>query len=209
MKDMQDNTKSKIIEVASNLFLTKGYEETRISDIIKGLDGLTKGAVYHHFDSKEDIFNAVVKEIGSKNIQILDEIKNDHRLNGAEKLSKMVNLGFHNKNMEVITGISPNLLESPKLLASFISEINTVTIPNYIYPIIVEGVQDGSIHTKHPTELAEMIAILLNIWLNSLIFNNEHSYVLHKIEIMNEILEKYKIRLFDKSLMDSLKKDKG
>ena len=100
---MQDNTKSKIIEVASNLFLTKGYEETRISDIIKGLDGLTKGAVYHHFDSKEDIFNAVVKEIGSKNIQILDEIKNDHRLNGAEKLSKMVNLGFHNKNMEIRT----------------------------------------------------------------------------------------------------------
>ena len=33
-----ENTKAKILEVAGNLFLTKGYEETRISDIINGWD---------------------------------------------------------------------------------------------------------------------------------------------------------------------------
>ena len=51
-----ENTKEKILEVATNLFLEKGYKQTRISDIINGLDGLTKGAIYHHFESKEDIF---------------------------------------------------------------------------------------------------------------------------------------------------------
>jgi len=40
-----ENTKAKILEVAGNLFLTKGYEETRISDIINGLDGLTKDLI--------------------------------------------------------------------------------------------------------------------------------------------------------------------
>lgn len=55
-----EKTKSTILEVAGKLFLAKGYEQTRISDIINGLDGLTKGAIYHYFDSKEDIFNGVV-----------------------------------------------------------------------------------------------------------------------------------------------------
>lgn len=204
-KQMQDNTKKKIIAVATNLFLTKGYEDTRISDIIKGL-GLTKGAIYHHFNSKEDIFNAVVEEIGNKNIQLFDEIKNDSSLNGVEKLSKIVHVSFSNKNIDMIIGISPNLLDSPKLLSSFINEINDVTIPKYIYPIVNEGVEDGSIHTKHSAELAEMIAVLLNIWLNPLIFKNETSSIFNKIEIMNAALDKFNIQLFDSSLIEKIKK---
>lgn len=37
----------------------RGYERTTMADIVAGLGGLTKGAVYHHFKSKEDIFEAV------------------------------------------------------------------------------------------------------------------------------------------------------
>lgn len=206
-KQMQDNTKKKIIAVATNLFLTKGYEDTRISDIIEGL-GLTKGAIYHHFNSKEDIFNAVVEEIGNKNIQLFDEIKNDSSLTGVEKLSKIVHASFNNENIDMIIGISPNLLDSPKLLSSFIKEINDVTIPDYIYPIIKEGVEDGSIHSKHPAELAEMIAVLLNIWLNPLILKNETSSIYYKIEIMNEALGKFNIQLFDSLLMEKIKSKK-
>lgn len=44
-----ENTKEKILEVATNLFLTKGYEQTTISDIINGLDGLTKGLLVSQF----------------------------------------------------------------------------------------------------------------------------------------------------------------
>lgn len=189
------------------MFLTKGYEDTRISDIIEGL-GLTKGAIYHHFNSKEDIFNAVVEEIGNKNIQLFDEIKNDSSLTGVEKLSKIVHASFNNENIDMIIGISPNLLDSPKLLSSFIKEINDVTIPDYIYPIIKEGVEDGSIHSKHPAELAEMIAVLLNIWLNPLILKNETSSIYYKIEIMNEALEKFNIQLFDSLLMEKIKSKK-
>ena len=39
------------------LFFEKGYDNTSIQDIIDGLGGLTKGAVYHHFKSKEDILS--------------------------------------------------------------------------------------------------------------------------------------------------------
>ncbi|MFR7442576.1 MAG: TetR/AcrR family transcriptional regulator [Sellimonas intestinalis] len=46
-------------DVASRLFLEKGYEHTSIQDIINNLGGLSKGAIYHHFKSKEEILIAV------------------------------------------------------------------------------------------------------------------------------------------------------
>ncbi len=199
--DSKENTKNKIINIACELFLTKGYEKTRISDIINGLDGLTKGAIYHYFDSKEDIFNVVVNEIGNRNIELFEDIKNDNKLNGAEKLSKIVKSSFYNKNTETIMDISPNLLDNPKLLSAFIVEIKDVTIPSFIVPIVNEGIKDGSIKTKYPNELSEMIAILLNLWLNPLIFQNEKIKISNKMRIINTMFEKLNIELFDKELL--------
>ena len=44
-------TRKKILEVSKNLFLEKGFDNTSIQDIIDGLGGLTKGVIYHHFES--------------------------------------------------------------------------------------------------------------------------------------------------------------
>ena len=52
-------TVEKILEVAERLFWEKGHDDTTIQNIIDGLGGLTKGAVYHHFKSKEEILDAL------------------------------------------------------------------------------------------------------------------------------------------------------
>ena len=201
-----ENTKAKILEVASHLFLTKGYDETRISDIINGLDGLTKGAIYHYFDSKEDIFNEVVSEIGNKNLLIFNKIKNDETLNAKEKLSRLIEVSFYNENMNTITEMSPSLLDNPKLLSAIISEIKEITIPNYILPIINSGVKDGSIKTTHPEELSELIAILLNIWLNPLIFSDDKYSIVNKMKLINNILQNFDIKLFTDELIENFNK---
>ena len=188
-----ENTRELILEVASGLFMTKGYEKTRISDIINGLDGLTKGAVYHYFDSKEDIFNEVVKRIGYQNKAIFDEIKYANDLNGREKISKLISVAIGNTNMDVITSISPNLTDNPKLLASFFKQMQEMTIPEYFLPIIYEGIKDGSIKSEYPQELAELIAVMLNIWLNPLIFNKSNDTVRNKINIINRCLSDFNI----------------
>lgn len=190
-----ENTKEKILEVATNLFLEKGYKETRISDIINGLDGLTKGAIYHHFESKEDIFEAVVKNIGLKNTLIFDKIKFADNMTGSEKITKLISLGLNNDNLETITTISPNLLDSPKLFVSFLKQMQEITIPEYFYPIIIEGIEDGSIRTDEPHQLAELISILLNIWLNPLIFENSKSSIISKIKLLNQCLESFNIKI--------------
>jgi TetR/AcrR family transcriptional regulator, transcriptional repressor for nem operon len=52
-------TRDYIIDKAYGLFLSKSYEAVSISDLSNAI-GLTKGAIYHHFRSKEEIFKAVI-----------------------------------------------------------------------------------------------------------------------------------------------------
>ena len=65
-------TVEKILDVSKNLFLTKGYEETTIQDIVNELGGLSKGAIYHHFKSKEDILRALESRIFEENNQLVE-----------------------------------------------------------------------------------------------------------------------------------------
>ena len=53
MRDAQ-HTRNTIIKESANLFNTQGYKATSISDITKAT-GLTKGAIYRHFESKSDL----------------------------------------------------------------------------------------------------------------------------------------------------------
>ena len=49
-----EETVAKILDVSMRLFTEQGYEHTTIQDIVDAL-GMSKGAIYHHFKSKEDI----------------------------------------------------------------------------------------------------------------------------------------------------------
>ena len=54
------DTKEKIIQVAFNMFLQKGYKEVSLKQIVDAV-GLTKGAFYHHFTGKEQLFRQIVE----------------------------------------------------------------------------------------------------------------------------------------------------
>ncbi len=61
MAEKGERTRQRIIEEALPLFSVKGYFNTSISDILAAT-GLTKGGLYCHFQSKEDIWYAVYDE---------------------------------------------------------------------------------------------------------------------------------------------------
>ena len=54
-----NDTREYIIDQAFELFLTRSYEAVSISEISKSI-GFTKGALYHHFINKEELFKAVL-----------------------------------------------------------------------------------------------------------------------------------------------------
>ena len=58
-----ETTKSTIIKESANLFNTQGYKATSISDITKAT-GLTKGAIYRHFESKSDLEQEALRSLG-------------------------------------------------------------------------------------------------------------------------------------------------
>lgn len=61
-----EETVNLILDVSQRLFIEKGYDNTTIQDIIDELGGLTKGAIYHHFSSKQDILDAVIERLCKK-----------------------------------------------------------------------------------------------------------------------------------------------
>ena len=83
-----EETVQRILTTASKLFLEKGYEKTSLQDIIRET-GLSKGAIYHHFSSKEAIFETICNQIGQENEIRLSKIRDDAALTGEEKLRKI------------------------------------------------------------------------------------------------------------------------
>lgn len=61
MAEKGKKTRQKIIDRSLQLFSVKGYFNTSVSDILEATD-LTKGGLYGHFRSKEDIWYAVYDE---------------------------------------------------------------------------------------------------------------------------------------------------
>lgn len=59
---MKTNTKETITEIALKKFAEKGYEATSMSDVADAL-GITKAALYKHYSSKREIFEAIVKKM--------------------------------------------------------------------------------------------------------------------------------------------------
>lgn len=58
-------TREAILGAAENLFGEKGYEETTMDEIAASAQ-VAKGAVYHHFKAKRDVFEAVFEAVSSR-----------------------------------------------------------------------------------------------------------------------------------------------
>jgi AcrR family transcriptional regulator len=55
-------TRRALLDVARSLFTEHGYQATRTEEVVQRA-GVTRGALYHHFRDKEDLFRAVLEEV--------------------------------------------------------------------------------------------------------------------------------------------------
>jgi AcrR family transcriptional regulator len=195
-----EETINQILTVALDLFIQKGYEQTSIQDIINELGGLTKGALYHHFKSKEEIMQAVIDHLFKDVDEMLSGIRDDKGLNGLEKLRKISRVSLSNPAQNELASAAPNLLRNPKLLAAQIEHMIEKAVPVYIQPIIEQGMRDGSIRTDYPRELSEVLLILTNMWLNPAVIQTSPEMMLRKVRFFDEILKGLGLDLFDEQM---------
>ena len=59
--ERSEATIGELVAAAGALFRAHGYAATSIEDIVERA-GVTRGALYHHFAAKQDVFRAVVEE---------------------------------------------------------------------------------------------------------------------------------------------------
>lgn len=199
-----EETVNLILDVAFRLFLEKGYEHTSIQDIIDQLGGLSKGAIYHHFKSKEEILMAVTDRMTAESNQMLAAIRDRTDLTGKEKLKTIFKASINRPVQNDIFTAAPNFSNNPRLLCSLLHETIHDAAPNYILPILEQGVADGSIQTDYPAELAELILLAANVWMNPMIFDNTMEESCRKFMVFRQMMQGFGLDIVDRELLDRL-----
>jgi AcrR family transcriptional regulator len=67
------STRERILDVALDLFIEKGFDKTSLREIAEQL-GVTKAALYYHFASKEDILRALHMRLHEFGLDALNEL---------------------------------------------------------------------------------------------------------------------------------------
>lgn len=185
-----EETVALILDTAQRLFIEKGYERTTIQDIIDNLGGLTKGAVYHHFSSKEDILKAVTARLFHDNSLSgkWSKIAEDASLNGAQKLKSMLCEALVDEQEQKFRSMGIHLQNMPHMLSDLLLRSVNDIAPNAIKPVLEEGICDGSIKVPFAKELSEVVSLLANVWLNPLVFPMSDKDIENKWQVILELM---------------------
>ena len=191
-------TVERILNAAQRLFLEKGYENTTIQDIVDALGDLTKGAIYHHFKSKEEILDAVGDKMFFEN-NPFDAVMDRTDLNGLQKLQEAIRLNQSDENRVNLTIQSIPITQNPRILVGMIESNRKVLTP-YYQKLLEEGNQDGSIHTDYAKEIAELLPLMTSLWLLPSVFPGTVDEMRRKFRFLGEMLEKMGVPLVDDSI---------
>ena len=194
-----EETVERILDTAQRLFLEKGYEQTTIQDIIDNLGGLTKGAIYHHFKSKEEIIDAVSDRMFFAN-NPFEAVRDRKDLNGLQKLREAIRLNQSDRERTNLTVQSIPISKNPRLLMEMINSNRKILTP-YYQELLEEGNRDGSIHTEYAKEIAELMPLLTSLWMLPSVFPGAKEDMRHKFLFIGEMLDKMGVPLFDQEIL--------
>ena len=194
-------TVEKILEVSLALFNEKGYEKTTIQDIVNAL-GMSKGAIYHHFKSKDEIIEALSERCYHGDAQ-MELLRNASDKTGIEKLRAIIYRQIQNEEKKQIDTISINLWKNPKIFMSGMAE-NLSVNSQIVERILKEGMEDGSIRSQDPLCAAQVLMLLLNYWICSPIVLKELDAIPAKVAYFRTLCDSMGIPVIDEPLEQEL-----
>jgi len=162
-KELQsERTISIIMNKSITLFARKGYYSTTLDNLANAC-GLTKGALYCHFKTKEELFISVFKEVEKLYVNPLREYIDGLTGDALHKIACIIkwNSLFAVKQRGVIlflVTISAEILDVHNNLQDVMNDLYD-RIRTLIVKVIEEGKQEGTIRTDMDADLMAMLFI--------------------------------------------------
>lgn len=145
-------TRESIINAAQELFIRKGYDQTSIEDIMR-LTGISKGGLYYHFKSKEEIMDAMLLALISPGLEKAQKIVTMKDKPILERLTGLLGaMHIESASSEVLL----DQLHQPQnaLLHQKSLALSTQLFVPLFADLIEEGTHEGIFHTDYPRESA-------------------------------------------------------
>ena len=162
--------REEILDCAERLFATKGYDGTPVNEIIANL-GISKGAFYHHFESKEHLLQALAGRIAAEVARGAESILADPSLDAFARLNAFLR---HSRRQKVAMASRVRATfdtvfrqENVHLYHRTHAAITAVIRP-ILARIIAEGVADRAFDTKD-TEAAAAVIVQLVVTTHDLV----------------------------------------
>lgn len=155
-----DDRKREFLMTALDLFYEKGYEKTTINDIINRM-GVSKGAFYHYFQSKEDVIINIANHYADQALVIMKNISAREDLSVVEKINKLIESmnrykAAREEERAKIKGVF-HRADNLKLERRLFNSIKQ-TAQVFFRELIDAGVNEGVIHDPvNPRELTDFI----------------------------------------------------
>lgn len=148
---------------------------------------------------------AVTDRMTEESNKLLGTIRDRTDLNGKEKLRTIFRESLLRPVQDDIFTAAPNISDNPRLIFSTIRDTVDEVAPNYIVPIIEEGIRDGSIRTEYPAELAELIILIANAWLNPMMFDSTPEETYRKIMVFRQMMQGFGLDIVDDEIRDRMR----
>lgn len=167
-----EERKNEILDVAERLFGTKGFDSTSTTDILNEI-GIARGTLYYHFQSKEEILDAMISRMTNRLIEKAGAIAAQKEVPVLQRLTMLLrslNVSDGNLGQELLAQAHKpqNALMHQKMEQSMLSGINPI-----LTDLIKEGTAKGICQTDYPEEVAEMTFLYANTVFDGLMEHSE------------------------------------
>ena len=152
-QEQKEKRKQDILYAALDLFVTKGYASTKISDIAQKVD-MSIGLLFHYFESKEKLYETLVS-LGLEGTKFPVAQKCDHAIdffvNFTEQLLKFMNEQPYTSKIFWLMAEAQRSEGTPEHIRALALQVDTV---EQFIPIIEWGQQEGTIREGNPIALS-------------------------------------------------------
>lgn len=198
--DPDQKTKQHILETAMRLFSEKGLENVNVEDVVKEV-GVTRGAFYHYFKSREELIAGVMyKSFECNNTYLLAD--KQEGLNALEKLRFVIKLNLRPR-LDISDGMRKQMRKLSNNPVVFKNEIifQVNVMADYIEKLLIEGNKDGSMNVAFPKQAAQ-IALLIVSWISPYTFEVPYKEFVDKILFFEQLTIMLGVPLIDEEIKE-------